>query len=323
MAYLQPLAIGVATVAGLYAARKLFFAGTFYHGTQRIDGKTVLITGANTGIGLETAKDLAKRGGRILMACRNMEKAVKAKEEVVKESGNDDVVIKELDLSSFESIRNLAADINKTEPRLDILINNAGVMVCPQSKTKDGHEMQFGTNHLGHFLLTNLLLEKIKASAPSRIVIVASVAAEMGLKNIQFEDLNFEKNYQRWNVYCQSKLANVIFSSELARRLEGSGVTTYSLHPGGVDTELQRHVPVVGENSSVSRIARIPMRYFFKTPKGGAQTQIRCAVDPDLANESGKYYDNCKQVELKVPIARDEGVAKKLWEVSEKLTGMA
>ncbi|GFR83479.1 retinol dehydrogenase 12 [Elysia marginata] len=190
-----------------------------YQGTETIEGKTVLITGANTGIGKETARELAKRGGRIILACRNVEKGEEARKEIVEETKNEDVVVQELDLSSFESIQKFAKNFNENEIRLDILINNAGVMACPKMLTKDGLEMQIGTNHFGHFMLTNLLLNKLKACSPSRIINLSSLAHSMG--TIKWDDINSEKNYGEWAAYGQSKLANILHCLELTNRLKG------------------------------------------------------------------------------------------------------
>uniref|UniRef100_A0A672J6R7 Retinol dehydrogenase 12, like n=1 Tax=Salarias fasciatus TaxID=181472 RepID=A0A672J6R7_SALFA len=186
---------------------------------ERLDGKTVVITGANTGIGKETAIDLSKRGARVIIACRDMEKAKAAVKETIESSGNDNVVCKKLDLSDTKSIREFAEGINQDEAKLNILINNAGVMMCPYGKTADGFEMQIGVNHFGHFLLTYLLLDLIKKSTPARIVTVSSIGHTWG--SIHLDDINSEKNYDKNKAYYQSKLANVLFTRSLAKRLEG------------------------------------------------------------------------------------------------------
>ncbi|GFS25742.1 retinol dehydrogenase 12 [Elysia marginata] len=209
----------VALIGGGCLVRELIgFAK--YNGKEKLHGKTVVITGCNTGIGFETAKDLALRGGRIIMACRDMEKCEAAAKEIKDVTGNSNVLCKRLDLSSFDSVRTFCEDFNKNETRLDLLINNAGVMMCPKLLTQDGLEMQIGTNHFGHFLLTNLLLDKLKASSPSRIVVLSS-RAHTRCKQISFDDINSEKSYDRMKAYAQSKLANVLHVKELAKRLEG------------------------------------------------------------------------------------------------------
>lgn len=196
----------------------------------RIDGKIVIITGANAGIGKETAIDLARRGGKIYLACRDIKRGEEALSEIKEESGSSDVHFLQLDLASLQSIRDFSKRFHELESQLHILVNNAGVMACPKSFTKDGFEMHLGTNHLGHFLLTNLLLDILKASAPSRVVVVSSLFHIVG--KIRKNDLNGERFYFRWFAYASSKLANILFTRELTRRLEGTRVTVNCLHPG-------------------------------------------------------------------------------------------
>jgi NAD(P)-dependent dehydrogenase (short-subunit alcohol dehydrogenase family) len=206
----------------------------------RIDGKIVVITGANSGIGKETAIDLAKRGGKIYIACRDLKRGEDALAEIKEKSGSKDVHFLQLDLASLDSVREFANNFRSLESKLDILINNAGIMACPRMKTKDGFELQLGTNHLGHFLLTNLLLDLIKEAAPSRIIVVSSILHRIG--RIKKDDLNSEKSYFKWLVYGQSKLANILFTNELSRRLEGTKVTANSLHPGVINSELSKNL---------------------------------------------------------------------------------
>ena len=227
-------------VLGLYCLRK-YFAGGVCTSKARLDGKTVIITGANTGIGLETAVDLAGRQARVILACRSSEKGEKAAVEVRRRSGNDNVVFRLLDLSSLESVRRFASTMLDEEPQIDILVNNAGVMACPYTKTVDGFEMQFGVNHLGHFLLTNLLLDRLKEAKAARIVNVSSIAYRGG--KINFDDMNYEHSkYSSFSAYSNSKLANILFTRALAKRLEGTEVTVNVLHPGAVRTKLGRHL---------------------------------------------------------------------------------
>ena len=193
--------------------------------------------------------------------------------------------------------------------------------MCPYGLTKDGFETQFGVNHLGHFYLTMLLLDRIKECAPSRIVNVSSVAYRIG-GEINFDDIMGKKSYREYKAYSQSKLANVLFTRELARRLEGTGVTTYVLHPGAVRTELQRHAykwPIVGY---VFMILYPLLRITWKSPSQGAQTSIYCAVAEELEGISGKYHEDCAETKL-IPRGEDDAVAKKLWEISEQYTGLA
>ena len=299
---------------------KSYCSGGVCKSDKKLHGKTVVITGGNTGIGKETAIDLAKRGAKVVIACRSMERGNKALKEIREASGSEKVHLKRLDLASLKSIRSFAEEINATEERLDILINNAGIMMCPKWKTEDGFEMQFGTNHLGHFLLTNLMLDLIKKSAPSRIVTVSSLAHFMASR-INFEDINSEKSYDKYVAYGQSKLANIMFTRELHRRLKGTGVSCFCLHPGSVSTELQRHSFDAGYMKYVSW----PMKVYWKTPIEGAQTNIYCAVQEGLEKESGKYFSDCEvTVPLRAPFreALSEETDKRLWVLSEELVGL-
>ena len=216
-----------------------YFGGGVCNSMNKLTGKTAIITGANTGIGLETAIDFAKRGSRVILACRSVEKGQAAVEKVKKRANSEDVIFIQLDLASLQSVRNFSTKVLKEEAHIDLLINNAGVMAPPYTLTKDGFELQFGVNHLGHFLLTNLLLERIKESPSARIVNVSSFDYKKG--KINFDDLKSEHSYDAMGAYGQSKLANVLFTRQLAKRLKGTSVTTYSLHPGVVATELARH----------------------------------------------------------------------------------
>ncbi|XP_016409623.1 retinol dehydrogenase 11-like [Sinocyclocheilus rhinocerous] len=261
---------------------------------------------------------MAKRGARVILACRDMGRANRAADEVRKRSGNGNVIVKMLDLASLQSVRALAKDVQQTEERLDLLINNAGIMMCPQWNTEDGFEMQFGVNHLGHFLLTNLLLDLLKKSAPSRVVNVSSLAHETG--KIHFDDINLEKNYDAHTSYQQSKLANVLFTRELAVRLKGTEVTTYALHPGVIHTELGRHfLPAL---PLWKRLLFLPFFFFVKTPWQGAQTTIYCSVNESLQNTSGLYYSDCAPKEA-APQGRDDTAARRLWDLSASMVGLA
>ncbi|XP_035862401.1 retinol dehydrogenase 12 [Sander lucioperca] len=295
-----------------------WIAGGVCRCSARLDGKTVLITGANTGIGKETCRDLAARGARVVMACRDLTRAERAAEEIRRSTGNGNVVVRHLDLSSVYSVRQFAKDFLDGEDRLDILINNAGVMMCPRWLTEDGFETQLAVNHLGHFLLTNLLLPMLQSSAPSRVIIVSSMAHRGG--RIDFDDLFFSsKKYSSLESYRQSKLANVLFCRELGRRLRGSGVSSFCLHPGVIRTELGRHVngwfPLLGALLAVLSLM------FMKTPRQGSQTTVYCAVTPGLEGKSGRYFSDCAEKEV-APEGRDDVVARKLWEESARLVGL-
>ncbi|XP_068595725.1 retinol dehydrogenase 11 [Brachionichthys hirsutus] len=314
--YPKTVAVVTLTGLGLYGIKK-WMTGRVCNSKARLDGKTVLITGGNTGIGKETAVDLARRGARVILACRDMDRANKAAEEVRTRSGNDTVIVRKLDLGSLQSVRQLAEDVLASEERLDVLINNAGVMHCPKWQTEDGFEMQFGVNHLGHFLLTNCLLDLLKKSSPSRIVNVSSIAHKRG--QIHFDDINLDKDYNHWKSYQQSKLANVLFSRELAKRLQGTAVTTYSLHPGLILTEIARHFwPAL---PLWKRVILRPFVGFLKSPAEGAQTTIYCAVEESLQKQSGLYYSNCAP-ETAAPQGLDDEAAKKLWDLSASMVGL-
>ncbi|XP_059191969.1 retinol dehydrogenase 11-like isoform X2 [Centropristis striata] len=314
--YPRTTAVVTGTGLALFSVKK-WTAGGVCHSKVMLDGKTVLITGGNTGIGKETAVDLARRGAKVILACRDMDRANKAAEEVKKRSGNDNVVVKKLDLASLESVRQLAKDVLASEKRLDILINNAGIMSCPKWQTAEGFEMQFGVNHLGHFLLTSCLLDLLKKSAPSRIVNVSSLAHEKG--EIYFDDIHLDKDYNHWKSYAQSKLANVLFTRELANRLQGTGVTTYSLHPGVIRTELGRHL--WPRTPLWKKVIYTPFMFFIKSPTEGAQTTIYCAVEESLQNESGLYYSDCAP-KTAAPQGLDDEAAKKLWDISASMVGL-
>uniref|UniRef100_A0A667YJ38 Si:dkey-73n8.3 n=1 Tax=Myripristis murdjan TaxID=586833 RepID=A0A667YJ38_9TELE len=249
--------------------RSLFYSK--WSSDVRLDGRTAIVTGANTGIGKETAKDLAGRGARVIMACRDTVKGEQAARDIMREVKGAKVVARQLDLADTKSICQFA---------LHYLINNAGVAMCPYSTTADGYEMQFGVNHLGHFFLTFLLLDLLKHSAPSRVINVASGAHAMG--KIQFEDLCNEKNYHPIKAYAQSKLANVLFTRELAKRTEGR--VAYTVDPGMVDTELIRHA----KRPLQEMIKRFS--FFVKSPAEGAYTIVYCVVSPETKLITGGYY---------------------------------
>ncbi|XP_060655622.1 retinol dehydrogenase 14-like isoform X1 [Drosophila nasuta] len=279
-------------------------------------GKVVIVTGSNTGIGKETVLELARRGATVYMACRDKSRAEQARLEVIRETNNQNIFFRELDLASLESVRKFVDEFKKEQSKLDILINNAGIMLCPHMLTKEGFEMQLGVNHMGHFLLTNLLLDLLNKSSPSRIVNVSALAHVNG--TINFDDLNSEKSYSPRKAYGQSKLANILFTRELAKRLEGTNVTVNALHPGVVETELSRHVPIF--NNPIFGFLISPLIWLiFKTPKNGAQTTLYAALDPDLNGVTGLYFSDCKPKEVSAA-AKDANSANRLWEESEKWT---
>lgn len=310
--------IGCLLVIGLLLfLLRLWMQGPRVRSTARLDGKTVVITGANTGIGKVTALDLSKRGAKVVMLCRNVEKAEEAAEEIRK-STEGEVVVHKLDLASLASVRECAEQLGNSLEKIDILINNAGIMACPEMRTTEGFEMQIGTNHFGHFLLTNLLMPQLKKAAPTaRIVNVSSLAHTRG--QMQWDDINWKETpYNAIQAYGQSKLANILFTKELARKGEGSGVNAYALHPGVINTELGRHLQdTFGPLVMLWKVA-MP---FIKTPESGANTTIYCAVDESIADHNGRYYSDCKEKQT-APQAENIEDAKKLWEVSEQLVNL-
>nr|CAD7594681.1 unnamed protein product [Timema genevievae] len=349
-----------------------------------MDGKTVIVTGANSGIGKETARGLAQRGAKVILACRNVEAADKVKDEIISSTGNSSVVVKKLDLSSLESVRQFANDVNRSEKRLDVLVHNAGYAnTFSKQVTGDGLEITMATNHYGPFLLTHLLIgpthldydyeittqevmrrhmlvahrcrvgrtqslrtqfvpwfissrtsdtsdliqrhNLLKKSSPSRIVIVASELYR--LARLDLNNLNPVQSFPAY-LYYVSKYANIVFSLELSRRLENTGVTVNCLHPGMIDSGIWRNVPYL-----LKPVMKLIIKGFFKNPEEGAQTSIHqddlnpeegaqtsihLAVSEEVNNVTGKYFLDCKEYSLKEAV-KDPAKGKKLWEKSEEL----
>ena len=276
-----------------------------------IQDRVFLVTGANSGIGRATAMGLARLGGTVVMACRNASRGEAARRDIIRDSGNSRVSLEVVDLASEASIRSFAEAFKRTHPRLDVLINNAGVYTSHRDITTDGLERQFEVNYLSGFLLAHLLLGLLKKSAPSRIVNVSSSAHEGSA--IHFDDLQGERRYRGYRAYGQSKLAQVLFTRELGRRLEGTGVTVNACHPGVIRTNLG-----MGGASAVVRFVRL----FFKSPEKGAETPIYLAVSPDVEGVTGKYFAN-KRVREPSRAAQDPDVARRLFDVSVNLAHLA
>jgi NAD(P)-dependent dehydrogenase (short-subunit alcohol dehydrogenase family) len=284
-----------------------------------MQGKTVVVTGGNSGIGFETAAALAAMGARVVVTARNADKGRAAVAAIAQRAGGDaQVQLVVFDLADLSSVRRGAAEILEQAPRLDVLVNNAGLVLSERAETVDGFEATLATNHLGPFLLTNLLLERIRVSAPARIVNVASTAHNAARKGMSFDDLQSEKKYATMRVYGQSKLANILFTLELARRLEGSGVTANSLHPGTVRTGYGADGDARGLLAFGIKISAP----FFLSPAKGARTSVYLASDPEVAKVSGQYFVKCKAKQPK-RWARDPDAARRLWQVSEELVGLA
>jgi NAD(P)-dependent dehydrogenase (short-subunit alcohol dehydrogenase family) len=278
-------------------------------------GKTVLVTGANTGIGFETAAELAKMGARVVITARDDAKGQAAVDAIKARTPDADVDSMHLDLSDLSDVRAFAAAFSAKHPKLDVLVNNAGLILDERALTKDGHEMTFQVNHLGPFLLTNLLLDNLKAAAPSRIVNVASTA-HRGTK-LDFDDLGSEKEYRSMRVYGKSKLCNILFTRELARRLEGTGVTAHSLHPGTVRTGFGKDGDTGGWFSIGLKIGGI----FFKSPAQGARTSVHVASSPEIEGINGEYWAN-RKISKPSAAAQDDDAARRLWDRSSELVGL-
>ena len=274
-----------------------------------LDGRTFLITGANTGIGKETARALASRGARVHIACRSEDKGRNAIEEIAAQTGSRELGLLLLDLGDLESVRACAQEFLARGEPLHVLINNAGV-AGKHGKTASGFEAAFGANHIGPFLLTSLLLDRIRESAPARIVNVASTA-HYGARGIDFDAVRKPtRTITGMREYSVSKLANVLHAGELARRLENTGVTTYSLHPGVVASDIWRRVPWP---------VRAVMKRRMISPEEGARTPLYCATAPELANQSGLYYDECAVAQPGAAVTAS--LAAELWRRSADWVG--
>ncbi|XP_060538284.1 dehydrogenase/reductase SDR family member 13-like [Pantherophis guttatus] len=314
MEALGALGAGAALLLGLYALLYYYLgAATWCRNAVSLRGKTVLITGGNSGIGKATAVDLARRGARVILACRDKARGESAMYDIRRESGNSEVILMILDLGSLNSVRAFAQSFLESEPRLDILINNAGVL--KDGQTSDGFDQAFQVNHLAHFLLTHLLLDRLKRCAPSRIVILSSSGHMYG--KIDFRTFNkpTKRLMKGGQSYANSKLANMLHARELAKRLEGTNVTCYAVHPGIVKTEIARFQP----RWSLWLIWFV--RLFIRNCEAGAQTSIYCATEEGIERLSGRYFVDC-QPKVPSPQACDDQLAKKLWEFSERLLGL-
>jgi NAD(P)-dependent dehydrogenase (short-subunit alcohol dehydrogenase family) len=282
------------------------------------NGKLFLVTGANSGLGYEVSRALARKGARVVMACRSLEKGEAAAASIRDEGPKGEVRVMELDLADLGSVRRFAGEFRAAYPRLEVLVNNGGVMATPYTRTADGFELQFGTNHLGHFALTGLLLDILRATLGSRVVTVSSYAHWFGIINLR--DLNAEKFYYRWMAYTQSKLANLLFAYELQRRLSRAGADTISLaaHPGSTVTQLQQYTRLFAFVNGVighsPQMAALPVLYAATRPdlRGGEY------LSPDgFLGQRGYPY-----VGFSSPLSHNQALARRLWQVSEELSGV-
>jgi len=281
-------------------------------------GKVVVITGGNSGIGKETAVELARMGARVVIAARNPTRAAAAVKEIRERAGaGDRVETMPLDLASFASVRAFAGAFTDAHDRLDVLVNNAGGWLGKRIVTADGHESQFQVNHLSHFLLTNLLRDRLVRSAPARVVNIASVAHKNARRGLDFDDLDYERRrYRGFRVYSETKLMNILFTRELARRWDGTGVIANAVHPGFVATNFARE----GDLGWWGNIGMPLTRPFSISVQQGAVTPVYVASSPDVEGITGQYFVKCN-VTGPSAAALDDGAAARLWEISAKLTG--
>ena len=304
-------------------------AGEVIHGID-LTGKTAIVTGGSAGLGVETVRALASAGAAVVMPVRSPDKGEKVAAELRAATGNPKIELAAMDLEDYASVRAFAAAFLSSGRPLDILINNAGIMACPERRIAGGIESQFGTNHLGHLLLAASLAPALLKAKGARVVALSSIGHRRSPVN--FDDINFEKHpYDKWEAYGQAKTANALFAVELNRRLEGKGVNAYAVHPGGIMTELQRDLSKAEIKAFgwVDDEGRVNSR--FKTPAGGAATAVWCATSPLLAEGGGVYCEDCNVAAAVAaddqsfagvrPWAIDPEQARRLWSVSEDMLG--
>lgn len=280
-----------------------------------MNGKTVLVTGGNSGMGLATTIEMARQGAKVIMACRSRKRGEEALAEAKRQSGSDQIVLMLCDLASFQSIREFVTEFKADHPVLDVLINNAGVVSVRRELTADGFEQDFGVNHLGHFLLTNLLLDQLKAAEQGRIVVVASGAYKIG--KLYLNDHTLSRGFNPVKAYARSKLANILFTRELAVRLQGTGVTVNAVHPGAVGTSIG-----VNRETGFGRSVLKLLSYFFLTPEQGADTAVYLATAPELLGVTGQYYYR-RKIKALSPRALNREEAGRLWQWSEEQTRLS
>lgn len=283
-----------------------------------MDGRTVVLTGGNSGIGLETAVALAAAGAAVVIGCRNSERSSEAVQQIRRRSGNGSVRSLGLDLSDLDSVREFADDLRSVD-RVDVLVNNAGLVLDRRAETVQGHELVFGTNHLGHFLLTDLLLDQLRASGAGRIVNVASFGHAAAVGGIQWWDIDRHARFDEWRVYGDSKLANILHAEALARRLEGTGVVANSLHPGSVRTSLARDGDTSGATARLMELGWLGQRIgLLRDAADGAATSVHLASAPEADRVSGTYWVRCHPSRTR-PWSRRSGDVEELWSNSRRM----
>jgi retinol dehydrogenase-14 len=274
-----------------------------------------IVTGANSGIGKVTARELARRGDTVVMICRSSQRGEQARQELITATGNERIDLIQADFASLDHVRRAATTFKQRYQRLDVLVNNAGLLINKRMLSADGYEATFAINHLAPFLLTHLLLDTIKASAPARIINLSSGAHFAA--NLRLNDLQAERGYNAFIAYSNSKLCNVLFSYELARRLAGTGVTVNAVHPGGVATNFARGNESGGLLNMLFGLARP----FLRTPEQGAETSIYLATSPEVEGVTGKYFADSRP-QTSSGVSRDSDIQRRLWAISEELTGI-
>jgi NAD(P)-dependent dehydrogenase (short-subunit alcohol dehydrogenase family) len=283
-------------------------------GGADMEGRTVVVTGANSGVGKATATALARAGARTVITARSRERGAAAVADIRRDSGSDQVELVVFDLADLSSVRGGAQEILDTCPRIDVLVNNAGLVLSERAETVDGFESTFAINHLGPFLLTRLLTGRLVESAPARVVNVASTAHRSARHGLDFDDLQSAHRYRGMQAYGRSKLANILFTVELARRQSGTGVTANSLHPGTVATGFARDDDATGFLAFGIRV----IKPFILTPEKGARTSVYLASSPEVADVTGAYFVKCRPRTASAA-AGDAAAAARLWSVSEEL----
>lgn len=284
-------------------------------GSGSLQGKVCLITGATAGIGEVAARELARKGARVVLVGRSRERCEATLGRIREEVPGAEVEALVADLSSQSEIRRLAGEFRMRFDRLDILLNNAGALFAQRQETADGIERTWALNHLAYFLLTNLLLEPLQAAAPSRVVCVAS-GAHRAVPGLNWDDLEGRQHYRPFRAYSQSKLANILFARELARRLEGAGVTANALHPGFVATNF------MAGNGWLGVFLRLSARLIAIKPEQGARTSIYLASSPEVEGLTGRYFEKCREARPS-KAALDDDAARRLWEISMRMTGLS